>query len=96
MPLSFLGELLDFATAEEKRKQEAKEREQLTKLWLAHYIIKRMAKETPMEYQEFIALSLRKAQPASTAAAARKGKQKTADEILTEFAPIIAADSKKE
>lgn len=94
MPLSFLGELLDFAVAEEKRKQEAEDKKQLTKLWLAQYIVKRIAKQKPMEYEEFMRESLKTS--AASHSAKTQSKNKTAEEILAEFAPIIERDSLKE
>ena len=90
-----MGELLDFAVAEEKRKQEAEEKKQLTKLWLAQYIVKRIAHETPMSYEQFMSESLATSAPAQPHTV-RTPKGKTAEEIMTEFMPIIERDSREE
>ncbi len=94
MPLSFLGELLDFAVAEEKRKQEAEDRKELTKLWFVHYIVAKLGKQQPMEYKDFMEKSLNSAEPASTSK--QKPSKKSAEEIMAEFMPIVERDSLKE
>lgn len=94
MPLSFLAELLDFAVAEEKRKQEAEDRKELTKLWFVHYIVAKLGKQQPMEYKDFMEQSLNSAEPASTSK--RKPSKKSAEEIMAEFMPIVERDSLKE
>lgn len=95
MPLSFLGELLDFAVAEEKRKQEAEDKKELTKLWFVHYIVAKLGKQQPMEYQEFMEKSLNSAEPASDTKP-NPSKKKSAEEIMAEFMPIVERDSLKE
>ena len=95
MPLSFLRELLDFAVAEEKRKQEAEDKKQLTKLWLAHFIVKKIAKETPMTYEEFLSENL-KPVPEKSTAAPKPRRKRSAEEIMAEFMPIVERDSLKE
>lgn len=94
MPLSFLGELLDFAVAEEKRKQEAEDRKELTKLWFVHYIVAKLGKQEPMEYKDFMEQSLNSAESASTSK--QKPSKKSAEEIMAEFMPIVERDSLKE
>ena len=94
MPLSFLGELLDFAVAEEKRKQEAEDRKELTQLWFVHYIVAKLGKQQPMEYKDFMEQSLNSAEPASTSK--QKPSKKSAEEIMAEFMPIVERDSLKE
>ncbi len=92
MPLSFLGELLDFAVAEEKRKQEAEERKELTKLWFVHYIVAKLGKQQPMEYQEFMQKSLSSDEPSSETKT-KPSKKRSAEEIMAEFMPIVKRDS---
>lgn len=96
MPLSFLKEFLDFAVAEEKRKQEAEDKKQLTKLWFAHFIVKKIARETPMTYEEFMSQSLKAPETKSPAAKPSYCQKKTAEEIMAEFMPIIERDSREE
>lgn len=95
MPLSFLGELLDYAVAEEKRKQEAEDKKELTKLWFVHYIVAKLGKQQPMEYKDFIEKSLSSTENASDTAP-KPSTKKSAEDILAEFAPIIERDSLKE
>lgn len=95
MPLSFLGELLDFAVAEEKRKQEAEDKKELTKLWFVHYIVAKLGKQQPIEYKDFMQRSLKSAEHASETKK-KPSKKKSAEEILAEFMPIVERDSLKE
>lgn len=95
MPLSFLGELLDFAVAEEKRKQEAEDKKELTKLWFVHYIVAKLGKQQPIEYKDFMQRSLNSTNPAS-ATKRKPSKKKSAEEIMAEFMPIVERDSLKE
>lgn len=95
MPLSFLGELLDYAVAEDKRKQEAEDKKELTKLWLVHYIVAKLGKQEPMEYKDFMEKSLNSTEPAS-GTKKKPSKKKSAEEIMAEFMPIVERDSLKE
>ena len=95
MPLSFLGELLDFAVAEDKRKQEAEDKKELTKLWFVHYIVAKLGKQQPIEYKDFMQRSLKSAEPASETKK-KPSKKKSAEEIMAEFMPIVERDSLKE
>ena len=95
MPLSFLGELLDYAVAEEKRKQEAEDKKELTKLWFVHYLAAKLGKQQPMDYKDFMQKSLDSAETASVTTTTPSTK-KSAEDILAEFAPIIERDSLKE
>ena len=95
MPLSFLGELLDFAVAEDKRKQEADDKKELTKLWFVHYIVAKLGQQQPMDYQEFMQRSTGYSE-SSAATKHKPSKKRTAEDIIAEFMPIIERDSLKE
>lgn len=95
MPFSCLGELLDFAIFEDKRKQEAEDRKELTKLWFVHYLASKLGKQQPMEYKDFMEKSLNSTEPASVTKK-KPSKKKSAEEIMAEFMPIVERDSLKE
>lgn len=82
LPLSLLGELITTAS---EREQETR----LLPLWLAYYAAKTLKNEPAMPFEEFLTAS----RPvAAGAVAAAPKKQPTAEEIIKEFAPIVAAD----
>lgn len=78
-----LGELINTAHEREQEKQ-------LLPLWLVYYAVKTMKHEPAMPFEEFI--SDAKAEATGEPRAQTTAKQPTAEEIIKEFAPIIAAD----
>lgn len=83
LPLSLLGELIKSAHEREREKR-------LLPLWLAYYAAKTLKREPAMPFEEF--LTAAQAEAAGETAAQTTVKQPTAEEIIKEFAPIIAAD----
>lgn len=92
MPLSHLGELLEFAYKEEERKTKREQEKQLFPLWLVAYGVSRLKNTPMMSFEEFLntaradAAKNRRKEPLS---------KRTADEILSDFAPFIEADRKR-
>lgn len=82
LPLSLLGELITTAS---DREQETR----LLPLWLAYYAAKTLKNEPAMPFEEFLNSSSSETDGNAWAPAA---KQPTAEEIIKEFAPIVAAD----
>lgn len=92
LPLSFLGELLHHAEREEQRKERDELEKRLFPLWLANYALSKMNGGEVMDYDEFIARSLDTGQADRREERAPK---RTAEEIMKDFAPLVAADRKK-
>ena len=92
MPLSHLGELLEFAYKEEERKTKREQEKQLFPLWLVAYGVSRLKNTPMMSFEEFLntaradAAKNRRKEPLS---------KRTAEEILSDFAPFIEADRKR-
>lgn len=82
LPLSLLGELINTAVEREQEKQ-------LFPLWLAYYAAKTLKKESALPFEEFLHAARSDAENGAANAAAT---QPTAEDIIKEFAPIIAAD----
>lgn len=78
-----LGELIKTAQTRESEKK-------LLPLWLAYYAAKTLQREPAMPFEEF--LTAAQAEATGEVAAQTTAKQPTAEEIIKEFAPIIAAD----
>lgn len=80
LPLSLLGELISAAVKQDRERQ-------LLPLWLTDYAVKTIQHEAVMSFSDFISSVL----PAADTTTATK-KEQTAEEIIKEFAPLIAAD----
>lgn len=93
MPLSHLGELLEFALKEEERKAKREQEKELFPLWLVAYGISKLKNTPMMSFEEF--LNTARKETAPTAANIHKKPKRTADEILSDFAPFIEADRKR-
>ncbi|OGO90343.1 MAG: hypothetical protein A2Y17_12310 [Clostridiales bacterium GWF2_38_85] len=76
MPLSALGDLLSFAARIEIEQQ-------TRPLWIAHYVISKINGTETIPYEDMLAGVKTTAEPTRT---------KTPEEIMSDFAPIIAAD----
>lgn len=88
--MSFLGELLSYAREEEARLAKLEAEKQLMPLWLVSYAIARYKGEEFMEFKDFIAEAFK-----DDKEPAKPKKQKTPEEILAEFGPMIEADRLK-
>lgn len=91
LPLTALDELLSFAQKEEKRTEREELEKRLFPLWLANYALGKLQGAEVMDYEEFINQTL---EPATAPIKPTK-KEKTADEIIAEFMPIVEADRRK-
>lgn len=88
-----LGDLLSYAYKEEARLQKEQLEKQLFPLWLANYAVAKLqhAGEV-MGYEEFLNSVL---DPSNTAAPVKEHKQRTAEDIMAEFMPLMEADKRK-
>lgn len=83
LPLDLLGGLIKAAQKKEQERQ-------LLPLWLAHNITQKLKGETALNYTEFLqAVEKDDEQPQAAESAQKK---LSAEDIINEFAPIIAAD----
>ena len=89
LPLAALGGLLSFATEEEKRLEKAEQEKRLFPLWLANYALAKLQGSEAMDYETFINQTFSEVPPPAPK------KEKSADDITAEFAPIIEADRRK-
>ena len=92
MPLSHLGELLEYALQEEQRQAKREQEKQLFPLWLVAYGVSRLKNTPIMSFEEFLNSSR---QSAANDAVKKPISKRTAEEILSDFAPLIEADRKR-
>lgn len=85
--------MLSFAYNEEKRKAKEKLEDKLFPLWLANYAVSKMRDESAeiMDFEEFLQSTLE----AGEAPPKKQKKQRTAEDIMAEFMPLVEADRKK-
>lgn len=85
--------MLSFAYNEEKRKAKEKLEDKLFPLWLANYAVSKMRDESAeiMDFEEFMQSTLE----ASGAPSKKQKEQRTAEDIIAEFMPLVEADRKK-
>lgn len=93
LPLAALGELLSFAYGEEKRKAKEKLEDKLFPLWLANYAVTKMRDEQAevMGFEEFLQSTFE----AGDNPPKEPQKQRTAEDIIAEFMPLVEADKRK-
>lgn len=92
MPLSHLGELLEYALQEEQRQAKREQEKQLFPLWLVAYGVSRLKNTPIMSFEEFLNSSR---QSAANDAVKKPISKRTAEEILSDFTPFIEADRKR-
>lgn len=92
MPLSHLSELLEFAIKEEERETKREQEKQLFPLWLVSYALSKLNNTTIMSFEEFLDSARESAEKKTTD---KPKSKRTADEILSEFAPYIEANRKR-
>lgn len=85
--------MLSFAYNEEKRKAKEKLEDKLFPLWLANYAVSKMRDESAeiMDFEEFMQSTLE----ASGVPSKKQKEQRTAEDIMAEFMPLVEADRKK-
>ncbi len=91
--MAALGELLSFACSEEERLERIEREKQLFPLWLANYALSKLQGGAEvMNFEDFVAQAI---QPTAPTPPHKMKEEKTAEEILAEFAPIIEADKQR-
>lgn len=95
MPLSHLGELLEFAVKEEERKAKREQEKELFPLWLVAYGISKLKNTPMMSFEEFLNTARKETEPTAANTQIKPNTQRTADEILSDFTPFIEADRKR-
>ena len=89
--MAALGELLSYANKEEERLQKAEIEKRLFPLWLVNYAAAKIkGSGEVIGYDEFLKIVF-----SDSAIPNTPKKKKTAEEIMAQFAPIIAADKQK-
>lgn len=91
LPLSFLGELLDFAQAKERNREKSECEKALFPLWLANYALSELRGEKTADFESFISQIM----TYPDLSAADKKQSKTAEEITAELMPLVLADRNK-
>ena len=91
MPLSALGELLSYAEKQEMEKAKLEQEKQLFPLWLSGMILGKLGGKETMSFEQFLKQVFDDDKNERKATV----KKKTADEIMSDFMPIIEADRKK-
>ncbi len=92
MPLSHLGELLDYALQEEERAIKREQEKQLFPLWLVAYGVSRLKNTPMMSFEEFLNTARN---GAAEDAGGKPISKRTAEEILSDLTPFIEADRKR-
>ena len=88
--MAALGELLSYARNEEERLERQEREKQLFPLWLANYALSKLQGNAEvMDFEAFINQTMQ------TKETPPPEKKRTAEEIMAEFAPIIAADKQR-
>ena len=89
--MAALGELLSYAYKEEERLQKTEIEKRLFPLWLVNYAAAKIkGSGEVINYEEFLKIVF-----SDTAVPNKHKKEKTAEEIMAQFTPIIEADKKK-
>ena len=91
MPLSHLGELLEFACEEEERAIKREQEKQLFPLWLVAYGVSKLKNTPIMSFEEFLKSTRNDAENNTK----QPTKKRTAEEILSDFTPFIEADRER-
>ena len=91
MPLSHLGELLEFACEEEERAIKREQEKQLFPLWLVAYGVSKLKNTPRMSFEEFLKSTRNDAENKTK----QPTKKRTAEEILSDFTPFIEADRER-
>ena len=93
MPLSELNKLISYARKKEEIKLKADLEKRLFPLWLSNYIAAKIKGEECIEYDKFIKNTL--FEPNTSITKYTDKTERTSDDILAEFMPLINADRER-